>query len=140
MPQRSDACPQTQWRKFPDGTDNIHIGGFNPENQLRGSHVLFLASFHSNDATLSQLYVCITLLESLVKSLTIVLPFYPVRPSVVSSSALRLLVRASCTITRIVSTHPSPNHQCRQTLTLTLTPYQRRRPHALTRQACSCPV
>jgi hypothetical protein len=40
--------------------------------------VLFLASFHSNDATLSQLYVCITLLESLVKSLTIVLPFYPV--------------------------------------------------------------
>ena len=41
--------------------------------------MLFLASFHSNDATLSQLYVCITLLESLVKSLTIVLPFYPVQ-------------------------------------------------------------
>lgn len=69
---------KTQWKKFPDGTDNIKIGGFDPENQLRGSHVIFLASFHSNDATLSQLYVCIVLLEALIESLTIVLPFYPV--------------------------------------------------------------
>ena len=68
----------TKWGKFPDGTDNIKIGGFEPENHLRGSNVIFLASFHSNDATLSQLYVCIALLESLVESLTIVLPFYPV--------------------------------------------------------------
>lgn len=68
----------TNWGKFPDGTDNIKIGGFEPENMLRGSHVLFIASFHNNDVTLSQLYVCIALLESLIESLTIVLPFYPV--------------------------------------------------------------
>jgi len=75
---------KTKWDKFPDGTDKIVVGGFHPVNCLRGKHVIFLASFHDNSTTLSQLYVCITLLESLVESLTIVMPFYPVGETVTS--------------------------------------------------------
>jgi len=68
----------TKWHKFPDGTDNIEIGGFQPINRLSGQNVLFLCSFHNNDVTLSQFSVMITLLQSFIESLTVVLPFYPV--------------------------------------------------------------
>lgn len=67
----------TKWGKFPDGTDNIEVGGFHPVNEIRGNHILFLASFTSNDTTLSQLHVMVALLESFIESFTIVLPFYP---------------------------------------------------------------
>lgn len=63
---------------FPCSTDNIEIGGFQPENRISGENILFLASFHNNDVTLSQMSVMITLLQSFIQSLTIVLPFYPV--------------------------------------------------------------
>lgn len=66
------------WLKFPDGTDNITISGFSPRNQIAGEHVIFFASFHNNDVTLSQISVLIVLLQSFIESLTIVLPFYPV--------------------------------------------------------------
>lgn len=66
------------WNKFPDGTDNITIEGYSPTNQIAGEHVLFFASFHNNDVTLSQFSVFIVLLQSFVASLTIVLPYYPV--------------------------------------------------------------
>ena len=66
------------WGKFPDGTDDIAISGFSPTNQIAGEHVLFFASFHNNDVTLSQFSVLIVLLQSFISSLTIVLPFYPV--------------------------------------------------------------
>jgi phosphoribosylpyrophosphate synthetase len=69
---------ETMWRKFPDGTDNIEIGGFQPVNHIAGQHILMLASFHNNDVTLSQFSVMITLLGSFIESLTVVLPFYPV--------------------------------------------------------------
>ncbi|KAL7558109.1 hypothetical protein ACA910_020057 [Epithemia clementina (nom. ined.)] len=78
------ACPErftfheSQWNKFPDGTDQIEIGGFYPHNLLSGEHVVFLASFHNNDVTLSQFQVMICLLQSFIESLTIVLPFSPV--------------------------------------------------------------
>jgi hypothetical protein len=69
----------TTWAKFPDGTDNIEIGGFsNHKNLISGERVLFLGSFHSNDATLSQFQVMISLLQSFIGSLTVVLPFSPV--------------------------------------------------------------
>ncbi|VEU39616.1 unnamed protein product [Pseudo-nitzschia multistriata] len=69
----------TTWAKFPDGTDNIEIGGFsNPRNVVSGEKVLFLGSFHSNDTTLSQFQVMICLLQSFIESLTVVLPFSPV--------------------------------------------------------------
>lgn len=67
----------TKWNKFPDGTDCIEIGGFTPHNLLSGENVLFLASFHNNDVTLSQFQVIICLLQSFVDSLTVVLPYYP---------------------------------------------------------------
>lgn len=68
----------TTWEKFPDGTDNIEIGGFTPHNLVSGEHVLFLASFHNNDVTLSQFQVMITLLLSFIESMTVVLPYSPV--------------------------------------------------------------
>jgi ribose-phosphate pyrophosphokinase len=68
----------TQWNKFPDGTDRIEIGGFQPTNRIARQHVLMLASFHNNDVTFSQFSVMITLLQSFIKSLTVVLPYYPV--------------------------------------------------------------
>ncbi|CAM9731253.1 unnamed protein product [Ectocarpus sp. 13 AM-2016] len=68
---------KTSWGKFPDGTDNIEIGGFTPYNVISGEHVLFLASFHNNDVTLSQFQVMICLLQYFVESLTVVLPYYP---------------------------------------------------------------
>ena len=66
------------WGKFPDGTDDITISGFHPSNEIAGEHVIFFASFHNNDVTLSQFSVLIVLLQSFIESLTIVLPFYPV--------------------------------------------------------------
>ena len=68
---------ETQWRKFPDGTDNIYIGGFYPVDYIHDANVLFLASFYSNDATLSQYHALTMLCESFVDSMTILLPFYP---------------------------------------------------------------
>jgi len=69
---------ETTWGKFQDGTDNIEVGGFKPDNLLSGEHVLFLASFENNDVTLSQFQVIICLLQSFIESLTVVLPYYPV--------------------------------------------------------------
>jgi phosphoribosylpyrophosphate synthetase len=69
---------RTSWAKFPDGTDRIEVGGFQPVNRMSGQHVLFLCFFNDNAVTLSQFSVMITLLQSFVDSLTIVLPFYPV--------------------------------------------------------------
>lgn len=67
----------TKWKKFPDGSDNIEVGGFTPTNRISDKHVLFLASFSNNDKTLSQYHVLTMLSESFPKDLTILLPFYP---------------------------------------------------------------
>ena len=63
--------------KFPDQTDNIELGGFTPINRIRGGHILFIASFHNNDVSMSQFHALIALCESFVASLTILLPFLP---------------------------------------------------------------
>lgn len=77
-PQRFRYHP-SKWNKFDDGgTDNIQLGVFHPTNLLRGRDVLFMASFHNNDATLSQLHAFVVILQSFIRSLTICLPFYPV--------------------------------------------------------------
>lgn len=74
-------CP-TSWGRFADNTDNILVGGYgnakkNEPDLIRGSNVLFLASFSSNDTVWSQINVLTMLGESFVDSLTIVLPFFP---------------------------------------------------------------
>lgn len=78
FPHRFYNIKDTKWEKFPDGTDKIEIGGYNPRNIVSEQNVVFLCNFDSNDATLSQFSVMITLLQSFIESLTIVLPFYPV--------------------------------------------------------------
>jgi hypothetical protein len=77
------AFHESTWAKFADGTDHILLGGFKGgpnknRNELRGHNVLFLASFHNNDTTLAQMHAMIVLLQSFIRSLTVVLPFYPV--------------------------------------------------------------
>ena len=67
----------TEWKTFSDGTDNILIGGFSPINYIRNSHVIFLANFKDNATMLSQYHAMVTLCESFVESLTIILPYYP---------------------------------------------------------------
>jgi ribose-phosphate pyrophosphokinase len=69
---------KTNWGKFPDGTDNIEVGGFQPVNRVAGERILMLASFHNNDVTLSQFSVMVTLLQSFPESVTVALPYYPV--------------------------------------------------------------
>ena len=69
---------RSSWGKFADGTDNIVLGGYSPVNLVSGEDIIFLSSFHNNDATLSQFSAFIVLLQSFINSLTIVLPFYPV--------------------------------------------------------------
>jgi ribose-phosphate pyrophosphokinase len=71
---------KTSWDRFPDNTDNILVGGYGDKskpNIIRGSNILFLASFSSNDRIWSQIHVLTMLGESFVNSLTIVLPFFP---------------------------------------------------------------
>jgi phosphoribosylpyrophosphate synthetase len=95
-PKRFTYFP-TAWDKFGDDTDFIELGGYTPTNRycfrfplfflilieiylllsITGNHVLFLASFHNNDVALSQLHAMVVLLESVVESFTVCLPFYP---------------------------------------------------------------
>lgn len=68
----------SHWKKFDDsGMDDIKLGGFEP-NVIKGGNVLFFADFFCNDAILSQLHVFITLCESFINSLTIILAYFPV--------------------------------------------------------------
>eukprot|EP00928_Gymnodinium_smaydae_P043730 TRINITY_DN29249_c0_g2_i1.p1 TRINITY_DN29249_c0_g2~~TRINITY_DN29249_c0_g2_i1.p1 ORF type:complete len:642 (+),score=147.78 TRINITY_DN29249_c0_g2_i1:79-2004(+) len=68
----------SKWRKFPDGTDNITLGGFEPEDKVSRRDVLFLASFDCNDTALSQLHALTFLCESaFLSSLTILLAYLP---------------------------------------------------------------
>eukprot|EP00939_MAST-03C_sp_MAST-3C-sp1_P002865 g2865.t1 len=70
---------KVDWGKFEDsGMDNIFIHGFSPVNIIKRSRILFLADFHSNDATFSQLHVLITLAESFIEDLIICTPYLPV--------------------------------------------------------------
>lgn len=76
-PERFTFYP-SQFSKFADsGMDDIELGGFAPENNMRDSHVLFLADFYCNDAILSQFHALVSLCESFIASLTIALPYYP---------------------------------------------------------------
>ena len=72
---------ESRWGKFPDGSDHITLGGFPGgewnSNKIHSGHLLFLASFHNNDVSLSQFYALATLCESFPASITILLPFLP---------------------------------------------------------------
>ena len=101
-PDRFHYLPIT-WNKFPDHTDDITISGFSPKNLIANEHVLFLASFHNNDVTLSQFSVLIVLLQSFIKSLTIVLPYYSV--GTMERVDTEGKVSVTVTTTRLISLH-----------------------------------
>ena len=77
----------TEWGKFDDDTDNITIKGvindqmtvtqkIDSPTYFKGKDILFVASFHNNDATMSQFHVLAHLCESFAKSMTVLLPYY----------------------------------------------------------------
>jgi len=73
---------ETEWGHFPDGTDNIKVGGFpvdmkEGDSLVRERSILFLASFDNNDMTLSQYHVMVMLLETFIQDMTVVLPYFP---------------------------------------------------------------
>eukprot|EP00041_Stephanoeca_diplocostata_P032769 m.1061051 g.1061051 ORF g.1061051 m.1061051 type:complete len:305 (+) comp24209_c0_seq122:380-1294(+) len=104
-PQRF-AYRETKWSKFEDSQmDNITIGGFTPRNVMRGSNVLFMASFHNNDAILSQFQVLVALCESFIKSITVLLPYYPT--GTMERVVTEGQVATANTIARMFSTLPS---------------------------------
>ena len=76
-PTKTSFTPYTiNWDRFNDKTDNIKINNMKSPTHFKGKHVLFIASFHDNDATMSQFHVIAFLCECLVESLTILLPYY----------------------------------------------------------------
>jgi phosphoribosylpyrophosphate synthetase len=87
-PDKKFVLYNTYWDKFEDGTDNITLGAtgrdskkkatsmINKPTFFKGKDLLFIASFHSNDVTMSQFHVLAHLCESFAKSLTVILPFY----------------------------------------------------------------
>jgi phosphoribosylpyrophosphate synthetase len=110
-PERFRFFP-SKWEKFPDsGTDKIELGGFTPNNHIRGSHVLFLADFHSNDAVLSQVNALVTLCEAFISSLTIALPYYP--HGTMERVEREGEVATASTVARILSTLPSCGYPTR---------------------------
>jgi len=68
---------ETEWNRFDDGDmDNIKIKGMTSPTHFKNKNILFVASFHNNDITLSQFHAIAFLCECLAQSLTILLPFY----------------------------------------------------------------
>jgi phosphoribosylpyrophosphate synthetase len=76
----------TEWAKFDDETDKITIqGAVNDKGELKPidsptyfkeKNILFVASFHNNDVTMSQFHVLAHLCESFAKTVTVLLPYY----------------------------------------------------------------
>ena len=66
-----------KWDQFDDGTDKITI----PElktGSLADKDILFVANFEDDASTMAQLHVLTYLCELRIKSLTLLLPFFPV--------------------------------------------------------------
>eukprot|EP00668_Euglena_longa_P038403 GGOE01049407.1.p1 GENE.GGOE01049407.1~~GGOE01049407.1.p1 ORF type:complete len:351 (-),score=121.84 GGOE01049407.1:432-1421(-) len=96
----------TRWGKFADsGMDNIQVGGFHPVNVIGKSHILFLASFDNNDAILSQFHVLTMLCESFIKTLTVVIPYFPMGTMEIVSQEGQ--VATANTVSRMLSSLPS---------------------------------
>jgi len=65
---------EISWKKFEDGFPNIMIQNV---EQIRGRDVVFLASFLNHEDLLSQISVIFTLPRYLIRSLLLVLPYFP---------------------------------------------------------------
>ena len=63
-----------QWQEFPDKWPNIFIRN---SEQIRNSHVLFLASLHNPLTIFGQISLLYHLPKYLCRSLTVLLPYFP---------------------------------------------------------------
>lgn len=65
------------WKQWGDATDNIQLPILRHNTHyFLDQHVLLVASFHNNDATLSQLHLLAYLCKLRPASITLLLPFY----------------------------------------------------------------
>lgn len=62
------------WQHFPDGTPNIFINNI---EKVKDENILFIASFSKAIHKFDQICAMLTLCESFIKSLTVLLPFFP---------------------------------------------------------------
>ena len=67
---------ECSWGKFSDMSDNIKISCMTSPTHFKGKNILFVASFHNNDVTMSQFHVISFLCECLAASVTVLLPYY----------------------------------------------------------------
>eukprot|EP01116_Phalansterium_solitarium_P018046 TRINITY_DN4627_c0_g1_i1.p1 TRINITY_DN4627_c0_g1~~TRINITY_DN4627_c0_g1_i1.p1 ORF type:complete len:338 (+),score=114.89 TRINITY_DN4627_c0_g1_i1:108-1121(+) len=63
-----------RWEKFGDGFPNLFIENV---ESIYGRHVVFISSFQNTETFFSQLSIIYTLPRYLVKSMTIVVPYFP---------------------------------------------------------------
>ena len=75
-PKRKLTPYSTSWGMFNDGTDDIKIEGMQSPSHFLGKHIIFVASFSDNAATMSQFHMITYLCECFVSTLTILLPYY----------------------------------------------------------------
>jgi phosphoribosylpyrophosphate synthetase/non-canonical (house-cleaning) NTP pyrophosphatase len=68
---------RSRYDTFPDGSDNIELGGFEPCNLIAGYDVVFCMNMESHKTILQCLSVLVVLTESFPKSLAVVVPFMP---------------------------------------------------------------
>lgn len=66
---------EIDWKKFPDGWPDVFI---HDVERIRGADVMFLASFHRPEDIFEQWGVMCALARYGARSLTVILPFFPV--------------------------------------------------------------
>ena len=97
-----------EWDRFPDGTDKIALPILKTSlDALEDRHVLFVASFHTNEACLSQLHLLVYLCELRIASLTILLPFFPTGTTERVAKGEEDIIPTANTLAHMLSTLPS---------------------------------
>lgn len=66
---------KVDYKKFPDGSDNIFVHGFQDRNYIANSDIIFCMSMEDNESIMQSFHVLSMLTESFINSLTIVIPF-----------------------------------------------------------------
>ncbi|MBF0566415.1 MAG: ribose-phosphate pyrophosphokinase-like domain-containing protein, partial [Nitrospirae bacterium] len=69
------SCGTIQWNRFNDGWPNLYIDDI---GRVKNRDVIFIASFHSRDVLFEQMAIVYDFPRYFVKSLRVIVPFYPV--------------------------------------------------------------
>lgn len=67
------SVPEIKWGEFPDGYANIEF----PYSQIKHKDVVFLMSFTNKETIMDQISLALVLPRQGIKSLTILLPYFP---------------------------------------------------------------